>query len=68
MADTNSRRLTMDSFKQECALENTKKSWSNIDWKSCERSVERLQARIVKATQEKNNVKLVLVIQGLKEA
>lgn len=49
----------MDSFNRECAPEDTQESWSKIDWEKCVESVERLQARIVKATQERrfNKVK-----------
>lgn len=49
----------MDSSKRECAPEDTQESWSKVDWRSCEESVRRLQARIVKATQERrfNKVK-----------
>ena len=41
-----------------CILRQTN-AWEQIDWSQCERNVRRLQARIVKATQEKrwNKVK-----------
>ena len=36
-----------------CILRPSGIAWEQIDWTQCERSVRRLQARIVKATQEK---------------
>ena len=35
-----------------CILRQSGNAWEQIDWPQCERHVRRLQARIVKATQE----------------
>lgn len=35
-----------------CASADRVSTWHQIDWKNCHRSVKKLQARIVKATQE----------------
>lgn len=43
--------MNMDS--SMCASSRLANAWEQIDWPQCERQVRRLQARIVKATQEK---------------
>ena len=43
--------MNMDS--SMCASSSPANAWEQIDWSQCERQVSRLQARIVKATQEK---------------
>ena len=43
----------MNADKTACASSGQAASWDQIDWTHCERSVSRLQARIVKAIQEK---------------
>jgi RNA-directed DNA polymerase len=43
----------MNAAKTACASSGQAASWDQIDWTHCERSVSRLQARIVKAIQEK---------------
>ena len=43
----------MNVDKTACASSGQAASWDQIDWPQCERKVSRLQARIVKATQEK---------------
>ena len=35
-----------------CAASGTEAQWEQVDWSQCEHKVRRLQARIVKATQE----------------
>lgn len=49
----------MNADKTVCASPGNATAWDQIDWPHCERNVRRLQARIVKATQEKrwNKVK-----------
>jgi RNA-directed DNA polymerase len=49
----------MNADKTVCASPDNATAWEQIDWTHCERNVRRLQARIVKATQEKrwNKVK-----------
>jgi RNA-directed DNA polymerase len=43
----------MNADKTVCAPSGDATAWDQIDWPHCERNVRRLQARIVKATQEK---------------
>jgi RNA-directed DNA polymerase len=43
--------MNMDS--SMCASSSPANAWEQIDWSQCERQASRLQARIVKATQEK---------------
>jgi RNA-directed DNA polymerase len=43
----------MNAAKTACASSGQAGTWEQIDWTQCERNVRRLQARIVKATQEK---------------
>ena len=49
----------MNAEQSACASSGKTNAWDQIDWSQCERNVRRLQARIVKATQEKrwNKVK-----------
>ncbi len=49
----------MNAPKRACASSDKSNAWDRIDWSLCERRVRRMQARIVKATQEKrwNKVK-----------
>jgi len=54
----------MNADKTACASSGQAASWDQIDWTHCERSVSRLQARIVKAIQEKRWGK-VKVLQRL---
>src|SRR5260370_10356717 len=42
----------MNADKTACASSGKATAWDQIDWLKCERQVRRLQARIVKATQE----------------
>ncbi len=42
----------MNAEQSACASSGRTNAWNQIDWSQCERSVRRLQARIVKATQE----------------
>src|SRR5579862_933047 len=42
----------MNADKTACASSGKATAWEQIDWPKCERQVRRLQARIVKATQE----------------
>ena len=42
----------MNAEQSACASSGTATAWEQIDWTQCERQVRRLQARIVKATQE----------------
>ncbi len=42
----------MNADKTACASSGKATAWDQIDWPKCERQVRRLQARIVKATQE----------------
>src|SRR5438445_4770967 len=42
----------MNADKTVCASSGKASNWDQIDWFKCERQVRRLQARIVKATQE----------------
>jgi RNA-directed DNA polymerase len=43
----------MDAVQQTaCAPSNETVAWHGIDWAKCHRNVKRLQARIVKATEE----------------
>jgi RNA-directed DNA polymerase len=41
-----------------CAASGPEAQWERIDWSQCEQKVRRLQARIVKATQEGRHVKV----------
>ncbi len=43
----------MNADQSACASSGNVTTWEQIDWTQCERHVRRLQARIVKATQEK---------------
>src|SRR5437588_8832931 len=43
----------MNAEQSACASSGQEPTWGQIDWPKCERNVRRLQARIVKATQEK---------------
>jgi RNA-directed DNA polymerase len=43
----------MNADKTACASSGIATAWEQVDWTHCERNVRRLQARIVKATQEK---------------
>ena len=43
----------MNADQTACASSGKATAWDQIDWPKCERHVRRLQARIVKATQEK---------------
>jgi RNA-directed DNA polymerase len=43
----------MNAEQSACASPGNDTAWEQIDWTQCERHVRRLQARIVKATQEK---------------
>ena len=43
----------MNAEQSACASSGSVTAWEQIDWTQCERKVSRLQARIVKATQEK---------------
>jgi len=54
----------MNADKTVCAPSGDATAWDQIDWPHCERNVRRLQARIVKATQEKRWGK-VKVLQRL---
>jgi RNA-directed DNA polymerase len=54
----------MNADKTVCAPSGDATAWDQIDWTHCERNVRRLQARIVKATQEKRWGK-VKVLQRL---
>lgn len=49
----------MNAEQSACASSGKAATWEQIDWSQCERRVRRLQARIVKATQQKrwNKVK-----------
>ncbi len=51
--------MIVNSIEEAGALPNEVGGWHSIDWKPCYKVVQRLQARIVKATQEKkwNKVK-----------
>jgi RNA-directed DNA polymerase len=42
----------MNAEQSACASSGPAPAWNQIDWSKCEREVRRLQARIVKATQE----------------
>lgn len=42
----------MNAAQAVCAPSSEAPQWSRIDWHDCERQVQRLQARIVKATRE----------------
>ena len=42
----------MNADKPACASSGKTNAWEQIGWTQCERNVRRLQARIVKATQE----------------
>ena len=42
----------MNADQSACASSGKTTAWDQIDWPQCERQVRRLQARIVKATQE----------------
>ena len=42
----------MNAEQSACASSGRTNAWNQIDWSQCERNVRRLQARIVKATQE----------------
>jgi RNA-directed DNA polymerase len=43
----------MNAEKSACASSGKVNTWEQIHWPECEQNVRRLQARIVKATQEK---------------
>ena len=45
----------MNAEQSACASSGKSGTWDQIDWPQCERKVSRLQARIVKATQEKRS-------------
>jgi RNA-directed DNA polymerase len=42
----------MNMERSMCAASNPAAQWEQVDWSRCEHKVRRLQARIVKATQE----------------
>ena len=42
----------MNADQTACASSGKASAWEQVDWSRCERQVRRLQARIVKATQE----------------
>ena len=42
----------MNAEQSACASSGSESHWNQIDWSQCDRQVRRLQARIVKATQE----------------
>ena len=42
----------MNAEQSACASSGRTNAWNQINWSQCERNVRRLQARIVKATQE----------------
>jgi len=58
----------MTAATQAGALSRFDVSWPAIDWHAAHRIVRRLQARIVKATQELEVVKPRLVTEALNEA
>lgn len=43
----------MNAEQSACASSGKASAWNQIDWSKCERNVRRLQARIIKATQER---------------